>query len=121
MIHFSRSPARITAAGSEGGGVVTMRSLGEVLEAAILKRNQKKKKKKKKKEEEKREDGRWEKGTQGVLAARNPKSVLLPAPGTLPPRYDARQLLEPPYQLPPRNTRREPLIGPVGSNAGLSE
>jgi hypothetical protein len=71
MIHFSRSPARITAAGSEGGGVVTMRSLGEVLEAASLKRKQKKKKKKK--EEEKREDGRWEKGTQGVLAARNPK------------------------------------------------
>ena len=30
-------------------------------------------KKKKKKEEEKREDGRWEEGTQGVLAARNPK------------------------------------------------
>jgi hypothetical protein len=34
----------------------------------------KKKKKKKKKKEAKRKDGRWEQGTQGVLATRNPRS-----------------------------------------------
>jgi hypothetical protein len=65
MIHFSRSAAKITAAGSEGGGVVTMRSLGARLEGARLR-------KKKKKKEEKRKERRWEEGTQGVLAARNP-------------------------------------------------
>jgi hypothetical protein len=59
MIHFSRSAAKITAAGSEGGGVVTRRSLGARLEEARLR----KKKKKKKKEEVKRKDGRWEEGT----------------------------------------------------------
>jgi hypothetical protein len=64
MIHFSRSAAKITAAGSEGGGVVTMRSLGAMLEGARLRKKKKKKKK--------REDGRWEEETQGVLAARNP-------------------------------------------------
>jgi hypothetical protein len=69
MIHFSRSAAKITAAGSEGGGVVTMRSLGAMLEGARLR-----KKKKKKKKEEKRKERRWEEGTQGVLAARNPRS-----------------------------------------------
>ena len=63
MIHFSRSAAKITAAGSEGGGVVTMRSLGAMLVGARLRKKEKKKK---------REDERWEEETQGVLAARNP-------------------------------------------------
>jgi hypothetical protein len=49
MIHFSKSPARITAAGSEGGGFVTACSLGVRHPVRHSKGRRKKKKKKKKK------------------------------------------------------------------------
>ena len=56
MTHFSSCAAKITAAGFEGGEVVTMRSLGTRFEEAKLR----KKKKKKKKKEVKRKERRWE-------------------------------------------------------------
>ena len=58
MTHFSSCAAKITAAGFEGGEVVTMRSLGTRFEEAKLR-----KKKEKKKKEVKRRDGRWEEET----------------------------------------------------------
>jgi hypothetical protein len=57
-----------------GGGEANLAALTPrpMPHASPCRQQQKKKKKKRKEEEVKRKDGRWEKGTQGVLAARIP-------------------------------------------------
>ena len=60
------------------------------------------------------------KGSHGVLAARNPKLLLVKF-GNTALRNDARQLMDRSTQLPPRKTRKEPVVGPGGLFWGLLE